>query len=251
MTLSMIMITKNAAAHLETALLAAKEISDEIVIVDCGSTDETRTIAKQFDAKIVMTNVWPGFGPQKNLALSHATGDWVLSLDADEVMSQALIDTIRTTLANPRYSAYAIWRRSFYCGQLIKYSGWQNDWVVRLFRRDSAQFSDDLVHEKLIFNPNTPTGKLSGALWHYSYDDFEQVLDKINHYSTLGAKGLFLQGKKPHVLQPFAHASFAFVRTYFLKRGFLDGAMGLALAISNAETAYYKYAKLRCLRRPP
>ncbi len=242
MSLSVIIITKNEAANLQDCLESVS-FADEIIVVDSQSTDGTQEIAGSFGAKLEITSDWPGFGPQKNRALDLATQDWVLSIDADERVTPELKEEILATITNPHApNCFAIPRLSWYCGKFMKHSGWYPDYVDRLFKRDTAKFSDHLVHERLL--PQGPVGKLNNHFLHYSYRTFEQVLKKVDSYSSASAQQAFHQGKRCGFSDAFIHGFWAFFRTYVLRRGFLDGKHGLALAISNAATSYYKYLKL-------
>ena len=242
MSLSVILITKNEEANLKDCLESVS-FADEIIVVDSQSSDKTQEIARSFGAKLEITSDWPGFGPQKNRALNLATQDWVLSIDADERVTPELKQEILTAIASPNAAdCYAIPRSSWYCGRFMKHSGWYPDYVDRLFKRGSAKFSDHLVHERLL--PTGSSGKLKNHFLHYSYRDFSQVLKKVDVYSSAAAQQAFKQGKKGGLGEALIHGFWAFFRTYVLRRGFLDGKHGLALAISNAATSYYKYLKL-------
>ncbi len=242
MSLSFILFTKNEEANLKDCLESVS-FADEIIVVDSQSSDKTQEIARSFGAKLEITSDWPGFGPQKNRALNLATQDWVLSIDADERVTPELKQEILATMASPNAAdCYAIPRSSWYCGRFMKHSGWYPDYVDRLFKRGSAKFSDHLVHERLL--PTGLSGKLKNHFLHYSYRDFSQVLKKVDVYSSAAAQQAFKQGKKGGLGEALIHGFWAFFRTYVLRRGFLDGKHGLALAISNAATSYYKYLKL-------
>ena len=242
MSLSVILITKNEEANLKDCLESVS-FADEIIVVDSQSSDKTQEIARSFGAKLEITSDWPGFGPQKNRALNLTTHDWVLSIDADERVTPELKQEILTAIASPNAAdCYAIPRSSWYCGRFMKHSGWYPDYVDRLFKRGSAKFSDHLVHERLL--PTGSSGKLKNHFLHYSYRDFSQVLKKVDVYSSAAAQQAFKQGKKGGLGEALIHGFWAFFRTYVLRRGFLDGKHGLALAISNAATSYYKYLKL-------
>ena len=242
MSLSVILITKNEEANLKDCLESVS-FADEIIVVDSQSSDKTQEIARSFGAKLEITSDWPGFGPQKNRALNLATQDWVLSIDADERVTPELKQEILATMASANAAdCYAIPRSSWYCGRFMKHSGWYPDYVDRLFKRGSAKFSDHLVHERLL--PTGSSGKLKNHFLHYSYRDFSQVLKKVDVYSSAAAQQAYKQGKKGGLGEALIHGFWAFFRTYVLRRGFLDGKHGLALAISNAATSYYKYLKL-------
>lgn len=245
-SLSVIVITKNESHNIKACLLSAA-FADEIVVLDSGSTDDTVEIARSMGARVSFSADWQGFGIQKNRALALASSEWVLSLDADERISDKLQAEIRATLAAPTFDVYSLPRLSSYCGQYMHHSGWYPDRVTRLFLRNSAGFSNDLVHEKVV----TPCkiGALSAVLLHESFRDFEMVLDKVNRYSSAGAQRLLAKGASSSPAKAVGHGLWAFFRTYFLRLGFLDGRMGLVLALSNAEGTYYRYLKLWLLRQ--
>jgi glycosyltransferase involved in cell wall biosynthesis len=247
MSLSVIVITRNAGATLRRCLESV-QWADEIVVLDSGSSDDTIAIAREFTGKVEVTGEWPGFGPQKNRALDRATGDWVLSLDADEWVTPGLRAEIERTIAGPgAASAYRLPRLSSYCGRPMRHSGWWPDYVVRLFRRGQARFSDDLVHERVVA-PGAPA-TLAAPLMHEAVRSTEQVLEKINAYSSAGAENMWRAGKRGSLGAALFHGSWAFFRTYFLRLGFLDGREGFMLAVTNAESSYYRYVKLMLLSR--
>lgn len=243
--LSVILITKNAATHLE-ACLTSVSFADEIIVLDSGSTDNTVAISRSFTPKVFTTDDWPGFGPQKNRALAKATGEWILSIDADEIVSVELQQEIQMAITSDSATAFRIPRQSCYCGRWIKHSGWSPDYVIRLFRRQSAHFSDELIHEKVLVLSGE-IGTLTRPLWHYSFDSLEEVLKKINHYSSANAQMAYAKGQKSSLKTAIFHGLWAFIRTYILRRGFLDGREGFMLAVSNAEGTYYRYLKLMYL----
>ena len=242
-TLSVILITRNEEANLADCLASLEGIAQQIVVVDTNSTDLTLQIAKKHGAMIAQPADWPGFGPQKNRALELATSEWVLSLDADERLTPALRSEILTAINHPaQVDCFAIPRLSWYCGRFIRHYGWSPDYVDRLFKRGTAHFSDDLVHERLI--PNGQVAKLENPMLHFSFMNFSQVLQKIDRYSTASAEQAFAKGKRSNPLKAILHGLWAFIRTYFIRAGFLDGYQGLALALSNAEGSYYRYMKI-------
>ena len=242
-TLSVILITRNEEANLRDCLTSLGGLAQQVVIVDTASTDGTIAIAQEFGATIAQPADWPGFGPQKNRALDLATGDWVLSLDADERLTPELRAEIATCLANPgKTSCFAIPRLSWYCGRFIRHSGWNPDYVDRLFRRGTARFSDDLVHERLI--PNGSVAKLKNHMLHYSFMNYSQVLQKIDRYSSASAEQAFAKGKQSSPLAAIGHGAWSFFRTYFIRLGFLDGPQGFSLALANAQGSYYRYMKI-------
>ncbi|CAB3748767.1 glycosyltransferase family 2 protein [Paraburkholderia solisilvae] len=248
-TLGVAIITKNAAARLAECLQSVA-FADEIVVIDGGSTDATVDIARTYGARVLTETDWPGFGPQKNRALDALATTWILSIDADEIVTPELAVSIAAALAEPRAQVYALDRLSAFCGHWVRHSGWYPDWIPRLFRRGAARFSDDLVHERLVFS--TPVERLAGKLLHHSYEDFETVLRKLDAYSTAGARQRHAAGQRGSFGKALARGAWAFVRTYVLRRGFLDGRAGFMIAVFNAGTVYYRFLKLAHLdaRKP-
>ncbi len=244
--LSILIITKNAAAHI-TDCLSTVTFADEIIVLDAGSTDNTRELCGPFTTQIFTSSDWPGFGRQKNRALSCAHGDWILSIDADERITPALREEIQQAIQQNTYTAFRLPRLSRYCGRWIKHSGWQPDYVIRLFRRNCGRFSDDLVHEQVQISQGQ-IGTLTNPLLHYSFNSLEEVLEKVNHYSSASAQMLHAKGHTSSLTKAILHGLWAFLRTYLIRRGFLDGREGFLLAVSNAEGTYYRYLKLMYLQ---
>ncbi|MGE5522735.1 MAG: glycosyltransferase family 2 protein [Rhodospirillaceae bacterium] len=245
MRVSAILITKNAAGTLRRCL-ESLQWTDEIIVVDSGSSDETVAIARELGAQVHVTSDWPGYGPQKNRALERASGDWVFSIDADEWMTPEARREIQARIGAPdACPAYAMPRRSSFCGRIMSHSGWWPDYVVRLFRRGSARFSDDLAHERLLVDG--AVGKLKEPLMHEAIVDLDQMLGKMNAYSTASALMLARRGKRATLAGAILHGWWAFMRTYFLRLGVLDGREGFMLAVANAEGSYYRYVKLMLL----
>jgi len=244
--ISVIVIAKDEAHDIRDCLESVRGWVNEIVVFDSGSTDGTQALCREFGAQVTETD-WPGFGQQKQRALDAATGPWILSLDADERISPALRDEILAAVASASTSLYRMPRESSYCGTWIRHSGWSPDYVLRLFHKDTARFSRDLVHERLIPVEGLAIATLTNKLTHYTFRDFSEVLGKINSYSTYGATQGAARGKKGGLRKALLHGFWAFFRTYVVQRGYLDGKMGLILAISNAEGTYYRYLKLMLL----
>ncbi len=238
---SVVIITKNEAANIRGCLESVKW-ADEIVVLDSGSSDETVDICRQYRVQMYSTEDWPGFGVQKNRALARATGEWILSLDADERVTtqlrQEIVEAVAQTEGPP---VYEIPRLSYYCGRPMRHGGWWPDYVARLFRRGTAHFSDALVHERLCFDGSL--GRLKNHLEHFSFRGLDEVLDKVNRYSTAGALMMGGRGQSASLGGAITHGIWAFLRTYVLHLGFLDGREGFILAVSNAEGTYYRYLK--------
>ena len=241
---SVAMITRNEQANIADCLDSVAW-ADEVVVVDQASTDGTGDIARKLGARLINAPDWHGFGRQKQIAVDACTGDWILSLDADERVTPELATEIRAAIGTATHAAYRMPRRSSFCGRFIDHSGWSPDHVLRLFRRGTARFSEDRVHERLL--ASGPIGQLASPLLHYSFRTPEDVLDKVNRYSSESARMLHESGRAPGLASAVAHGIAAFVRTYFLKRGFLDGRRGFMLAVSNAEGSYYRYVKAMLL----
>ena len=245
MSISVIIITRNEQASIRRCLESVKWAS-EVVVLDSGSTDDTVRICREYTDHVHQTD-WPGFGAQKNRALGHATGDWVLSLDADEWVTQASRGEIERAVAQPmEAAAFRLPRLSSFCGRFMRHSGWWPDHVVRLFRRGAARFSDDAVHERVIVDGKI--GTLQEPLMHETFVDLGELLEKMNNYSTLSAQDMRRAGKRSGLAMAVARAAWAFIRTYFLRGGFLDGREGFMLAVATAEGTYYRYVKLLLLQ---
>lgn len=249
MPLSVIIITKNEAASIRRCIESV-QWADEIIVVDSGSTDNTVEICRELGAKVSVTPDWPGFGAQKNRALDLAKQEWVLSLDADEWVTPELRDEIQSVIKKTGAApALRIPRLSSFCGTYLKHGGWWPDHVLRLFRRDHARFSDDLVHERVIVNGETAT--LKNHLMHESFRDLDQVLVKMNAYSTAGARMMHARGRRSSLFTALLRGSWAFFRAYILRAGFLDGSAGFMQAVTHGEGTYYRYLKLAQLQKIP
>lgn len=239
--ISAILITKNEENNLARCLENIKW-ADEIIVVDSGSTDKTAEIAKKFGAK-VFENQWSGYGAQKNFAIDKTTNNWVLSIDADEVVTSELQKEIEKIIQIPgEYVAFKMPRKLIFQGKFLRWGGCYPNYQVRLFRKSKARFSHDLVHEKLIVDGKI--GCLRGSLVHYSYKDLSDYLKRLNLYTTLDAQKRFSSGKKFHsryYIQPL----FKFFSMYFLRLGFLDGLPGLNWAILSSFYDFVKFQKLR------
>lgn len=245
--LSLIVITKNEEAAIARCL-GSVSFADEIIVIDSGSSDRTVEIARSFGAQVVVTSDWPGFGPQKARALELARGVWVLSLDADEWLDTEAVEPLKAAVAaSDPPSAYRISRRSRFCGSIITHSGWSPDYVTRLFRRGQARFSDDLVHERVIADGEVRTAKF--RIEHDSITSRDDAEDKIVRYSTAAAQQMFLRGKRAGAIQAPLHGWAAFIKTFIVRAGFLDGAAGWDVADYNRRYAHEKWRRLAELSR--
>lgn len=244
-TLSVVLITLNEADNLPRTL-ASVGWAHEIVVVDSGSIDSTVQIAREAGAR-VFEEPWKGFGAQKNSAIGHATGDWILSLDADEEVSPELAAEIQSLLAgNPAFATYRIPRLNHFLGRPLRHGGYWPDPKLRLFRRGAARFEDRAVHETV--QASGPVGRLKNPLLHHCYPTLEDYIEHMNRYSSLGAAALVAAGRAPRslpalissaVLNPAA----TFLYNYFLRLGFLDGREGLLQHLNHSVYIHWKYAK--------
>lgn len=238
--LSVIIVAKNEANNIADCVRSAL-FADEVIVLDSGSTDRTAELAEAAGAKVVTTD-WPGYGPQNNRGIDMATGDWFFSLDADERITPALAAEIRAAIEQDDVNGFRVPRISMYCGRFMHHGGWRPDYTWRLARRGQGRFTEHYLHAHL--EVSGPTGTLRESIVHYSFRDMESVLEKTNRYSSAGARDLLARGRKGSLSRAISHGLWAFIRTYFLRLGFLDGRWGFMLAVSNAEGTYYRYIKM-------
>lgn len=229
-SLSVIIITKNESHNIRECLESVKW-ADEIIVVDSGSSDDTVSIAKEFTDKVFF-NEWKGFADQKSFAMQKVKNDWVLSLDADERVTEKLRDEILNSNLD-EFDGYRIKRDNYFLGKQIRGSGWGNDYQLRLFRKSKTKLTNRLVHEG--FEVDGIIGQLKNSMLHFSYRNFSDAFTKINHYSTLEA--IEKQNKKKvNAFTIFLTPIFAFLQHYFLRKGFIDGIYGLFVSIMHAIT---------------
>jgi len=237
--LSAIVITKNEAANI-AACLDCLTFCDERIVVDCGSTDATVEIARAKGARVEF-HEWRGYGPQKNHALSLATGIWVLSVDADERVTPELAAAIKSAIAGVGADAWEFPILASFCGREMRHSGWYPAYKVRLFRRGKAAFDDVIIHEHVICKGVMK--RLRQPLVHHPVLKLEDALSRMDRYSTASAQAIVASGRKVSFLTGVGHGLYSFLRSYVLRAGFLDGAEGFLLAVANAEGSYYRYMK--------
>jgi glycosyltransferase involved in cell wall biosynthesis len=246
-SLTVVIVAKNEARNI-TECVASVSFADEVVVLDSGSTDQTAALARAAGARVVQTD-WPGYGPQVARGFTLATSAWVLSHDADERVSPALQAEILAAIRSDAFDGYRIPRLSEFCGRFIHHSGWRPDRTLRLGRRARSGFTDHFLHAHMTVDGRV--GDLAHSLVHFSYPDMHDVLEKLDRYSSGHARDMLAGGASASVGKAVMHGVFAFIRTYLLRLGFLDGQHGLMLAIYNAEYTYYKYIKLMFLKSPP
>jgi glycosyltransferase involved in cell wall biosynthesis len=241
--LSLIVIAKNEEASIERCLQSAAGIADEIVLVDSGSTDRTLEIAREFGAKILQPEDWPGFGPQKQRAQEAASGEWILSLDSDEWMRENLVREIREVLNDPSAAAgYRMPRRNRFIGRIVRHGGWWPDHVLRLYRRDKGRFNDNLVHESVIVEGEVRT--LKNPIEHNTIVSAADAEGKVERYSRIAAQELLARGRKCSAFEARLRGAAAYLRSFVLQLGFLDGATGHRVARYQARYTYKKWAKV-------
>ena len=250
MQLSVVIIAYNEERNIERCLKSVLGIADEIIVVDSFSTDRTAKICLQYNARIIQ-HKFDGYGAQKRFATNQASFDYVLSLDADERVSDVLAAQIQEAISNNDNvaDAFAVPRLTQFCGKWIRHCGWTPDLVLRLFKRGTASFSNDLVHEKVLLSPGIRPGRLRSHLLHYSYPTPAHYWRKLEQYSQAWAAQRGAQGQKTTMWRAGMSGLVAFVRSYFFRLGFLDGAMGFAVCTMQAQAAFGKYFALYCLSK--
>lgn len=234
-----VLITRNAAATIERTLQSLVAFP-EVVIYDNGSTDGTLDVCGRFPNVRVVTGDFFGYGPTKSHAVSLARGDWVLSIDADEYLSEALLVELDEIRLDEPSVAYMVERHNLMLGKDVRRGGLGGNWLVRIFNRRRCQFSDVPVHEKVIVPPDCSTVRLRGALWHQACTDLNQILDKINRYSDLNRRN---GAPPPSLLNIWLRSTWSFFKSYVLKRGFLEGWRGIVIAHGNAMGTFFKHMK--------
>lgn len=248
MSLSVVLVAQDEERNIARVLSAVKPIADEIVLVDSGSTDRTVEIATEYGAKCHLRQ-WPGFAEQKNYAMSLATGDWLLSLDADEVLTPELVSEIEQLLVSPtltEYDGYRIPRVLFIGEQPIRHGGFYPDAQLRLIKKGAGNFNDRLVHEAI--KVSGPVGVLTNAMNHYAYATVEEFSEAMEKYARLSASEFARTGKfgwRSHPLNELVHPLWTFFYRYLGRGGVLDGSLGLDLAVTYSD---YVRKKIRYLR---
>lgn len=241
--ISAVVITYNEERMIRECLESLRWV-DEIILVDAFSSDRTIEIAKGYTKKIFQRE-WQGYSQQRNLGLAQAQNKWVLFVDADERISDALANEIRGTLARNinLYDGYCFPRSSFYLGRWIKHGEWSSDTVLRLIRNGKGMWSGPSVHEKIILNGRDEI--LRNYIYHFPYQDISHHLAKFNRYSTLFAHDAFQRGERADLYKILLKPIYRFIRGYFLKQGFRDGSVGFIIASLQGIEVFLRYIKLR------
>lgn len=241
--ISGVIISYNEEEYIERCIQSMLGIVDEIVIVDSYSTDGTKTICEKYDT-VFIEKPFESFGEQKDFAVQQASYEYILSLDADEALSDTLKESILEVKSNWQKDAYWLKRRNFYCGKWLKHSGKYPDKKLRLFDRRKAGWVERLVHETVEAKNPQNTKILKGDLLHLEYYSYIKHADKINYYTTLSAQFYIQEGKRASLWKIFFRPSWAFFKSYFLQLGILDGKQGLIVCCFSAYSTFLKYIKL-------
>lgn len=238
--ISAIVLSKNNETTIKKTLESLRDF-DDVVVYDNGSTDDTMKIAKKFANVHLIEGEFKGFGWSKNQAASYAKNDWVVIIDSDEVIDKQLNETLKTKIFQ-NDTVYQLNFHAFYKERQIKYCGWNNQKIKRVYNKTITQYNTNDVHEDIICD-GLKLELLEGNVKHYSYHSLSQFIIKADRYSTLFAQNNV--GKRDaSPAKAFFNAAYSFIRTYIFKRGFLDGYIGLVIAFSHAVTNFYKYMKL-------
>lgn len=242
--LSVVIITFNEERNIGRCLDSVRGIADEIVVVDSGSTDRTVEICRSAGARIVV-HPFKGHIEQKNHALTLAGFPHVLSVDADEALSEGLKEEIRAVKESWQSDAYAMKRLTNYCGTWIRHGGWYPDWKIRLFDKRKGTWGGVNPHDRIVLQPGSTTGALGGDLLHYSYYTVSDHLRQIDYFTDISADALMQRGRRPSFIRMLAGPLFRFVRDFVFRLGFLDGSAGLRIAVLSSYAVFIKHAKHR------
>lgn len=247
--LSIAIITFNEEKNIARCIESVLPIAEEIFIVDSFSKDKTKSIALSYPNVRFIENPFEGHIQQKNFALQNAKNDWVLSLDADEALTKELLTSIQEVLENPTKDAYGFNRLTYYCGHWVKHCGWYPDTKTRLVRKDNAEWRGENPHDRLEVINGTNIGHLNGDLLHYSYYSAEQHYKQIEYFGNIASKAAYKNGKRTNWLMIILKTTSQFIKSFFIKTGFLDGYYGWLISKRSAYATYIKYTKLLQLQR--
>jgi glycosyltransferase involved in cell wall biosynthesis len=246
--ISAVIITYNEERNIARCIDSLKEVVDDILVVDSGSTDKTEEICIRQGVRF-MQHKWENYSTQKNYGNSQAKYSIILSIDADEALSDELKKSILKAKEGQTFTDYEVHRLTNYCGKWVKHCGWYPDKKLRIFNREKARW-DGLIHEKIIQDTGHTTGFLKGNLLHYSYYTLSDHINRVNKFTDISADALFKIGKKTSLIKIYFSPVFKFIRDFFFKLGFLDGYTGFLICRISAHAAFLKYAKLRQLNSP-
>ena len=239
------MIAKNEEKNIAKSLESVKGLVSEIIVVDSGSTDNTNKIAQSYGAKI-FKRTFDNFSAQKNYALSLALNEWVLHLDADEVLSEEIKEEIKKTLENTEYDGFILTRTNFFLGRQMKHSGLDKEDRLRLAKKSLSKYVGGIIHEEL--KVEGKIGKLNNAFYHYTCPNLDGYFNKFEQYTTFGALKMFEKNKKARIIDIVFRPPLEFLKRYILKLGFLDGLEGFVWAVLGSYYSFTKYMKLYLLQ---
>lgn len=245
--ISVVLITFNEENKIRKTIEAVSELTDDIIVIDSFSTDATKTICEELGVTFVQ-HVWQGYGKQKNTGHSYAKHDWILSIDADEVVSPELLKELKSLSFQSEKQVFNIPFKTYFCNILIQYGGWNPQYHIRLFNKKYTEWDTLAVHETLKFPSGVEILTLQGTIHHYSYDSFEDYTAKSEKYTDLFAHRLKERGKKATWTKIHISPIFTFIKEYVFKLGVLDGAMGFKIACLNYNYTKQKYSKLKKLQ---
>ena len=250
MKISAVIITFNEERNIDRCLRSLVTVADEILVVDSFSTDQTERICLSHGARFIQ-NKFPGHIEQKNFAMEHAANDWVLSLDADEALTEDLQRSILSVKPDlGKHGGYKLKRLTSFCGKWVRHTGWYPDKKIRLWNREEGRWGGQNPHDKVIMNPGVSIGQLEGDLLHYSFYELKDHIDTIQKFSSIAAQSAYENGKRANLLtNVLLGPLYTFVKKYFFQLGFLDGYTGFIISMNSAFSKFLKYTKLREIQR--
>ncbi len=243
MVVSVVIITKNEGHIIGKTLQSLQGVTDDIIIVDSGSTDNTLEICRQFNATVLKPG-WNGYGPNKNKGIDAAKHDWILNLDADEVIDETARQSLLALSPANDNEVFELQYKNFFIGKWIRHGEWGTDKHVRLFNRNMIRWNEAAVHENLTINADTTISLLKGHILHYTVQSLAEYEQKTINYAKLNAQKYFEEGKKKNLVKQYLSPVFSFLHNYFFRLGFLDGAAGFLIAKTTARYTFLKYAYL-------
>jgi glycosyltransferase involved in cell wall biosynthesis len=246
--ISVVIITYNEEKNIARCIDSVQSVADEILVLDSYSTDQTVAISESKGA-VVKQEVFQGFIQQKHKAVELAKYDFVLSLDADEALDPVLADSILQTKQKLSFVAYRMNRCTNYCGKFIRHGSWYPDVKIRLFDRRVAHWGGTNPHDKIVLPGKTKTKHLKGDILHYTYNTVGEHVAQNNKFSTIAAESFFAKGKKTNLFKILFNPVWAFLQSYFIRRGFLDGLFGFVIAVQISHMTFLKHLKLYLLNR--
>ncbi len=245
---SVVIITFNEERNIKRCLDSLNEIADEVIVVDSGSNDKTEEICNQYSLVKFVKQPWLGYSGQKNFGNALASFDYIFSIDADEALSPELIKSVQEIKNNPSYDIYVVKRLTNYCGQWIRHCGWYPDKKTRIWKKNKANWEGE-IHETVKPEKGFSSSELKGDLLHYSYYSIKDHLNQVNLFTELMANEAVKKGKRASLFQLLFSPAVKFIKSYFIQLGFLDGYYGFVVSAISAQTAFYKYLKIRELSK--